>query len=60
MHNETIKELGQSVDIEMSPQVVPFEEREKELVGDSAEQFQQWRSFLKTIYELERTPDVQL
>ena len=60
MHNETIKELGQSVDIEMSPQVVSFEEREKELVGDSAEQFQQWRSFLKTIYELERTPDVQL
>jgi len=60
MHNETIKELGQSVDIEMSPQVVAFEEREKELVGDSAEQFQQWRSFLKTIYELERTPDVQL
>ena len=60
MHNETIRELGQSIDIEMSPQVVAFEEREKELVGDSAEQFQQWRSFLKTIYELERTPDVQL
>ena len=60
MHNETIKELGQSIDIEMSPQVVAFEEREKELVGDSAEQFQQWRTFLKTLYELERTPDVQL
>ena len=60
IHNETIKELGQSIDIEMSPQVVAFEEREKELVGDSAEQFQQWRSFLKTIYELEKTPDVQL
>lgn len=60
MHNETIKELGQSIDIEMSPQVVAFEEREAELVGDSAEQFQQWRSFLKTLYELERTPDVQL
>lgn len=60
MHNETIKELGQSIDIEMSPQVVAFEEREEKLVGDSAEQFQQWRSFLKTIYELERTPDVQL
>ena len=56
MHNELIKELGDSVEIDVAPKVVAFEEKEKELVGTAKEQFAQWRSFLKTIYELEKTP----
>ena len=56
MHNDLIKELGDSVEIDMAPKVVAFEEKEKELVGDAKEQFAQWRAFLKTIYELEKTP----
>ena len=56
MHNELIKELGDSVEIDVTPKVVAFEEKEKELVGDAKEQFAQWRAFLKTIYELEKTP----
>jgi hypothetical protein len=30
------------------------------LVGDAKEQFAQWRSFLKKIYDQERTPKVRL
>jgi len=56
MHNELIKELGDSVEIDVAPKVVAFEEKEKELVGTAKEQFAQWRAFLKTIYELEKTP----
>ena len=56
MHNDLIKELGDSVEIDVAPKVVAFEEKEKELVGDAKEQFAQWRAFLKTIYELEKTP----
>ena len=60
MHNELINELGQSVDMEVAPQVVAFEESQAELVGTAGEQFAQWRAFLKKLYELEKTPDRQL
>ena len=60
MHNDLIKELGQSVDLEVAPKVVAFEETQAELVGTASEQFAQWRAFLKKIYELEKTPDRQL
>ena len=56
MHNDLIKELGETVEIDMAPKVVAFEEKEKMLVGDAKKQFAQWRAFLKTIYELEKTP----
>ncbi|MFT7234897.1 MAG: hypothetical protein ACI9QV_000467 [Methylophagaceae bacterium] len=60
MHNDAINELGQSVDLEMSPQVVDFEEETQELSGDIEEQFQQWRAFMAKMYELEATPQTQL
>ena len=56
MHNELIKELGDSIEIDVAPKVVAFEEKEQQLVGNAKEQFAQWRGFLKTIYELEKTP----
>ena len=56
MHNELIKELGDSIEIDVAPKVVAFEEKERQLVGNAKEQFAQWREFLKTIYELEKTP----
>ncbi len=57
MHNELIEELGDSIEIDIAPKVVAFEEKEQELVGSAKEQFAQWRKFLKTIYELEKTPE---
>ncbi len=59
-HKEALAELGQSIDSEMAPQVVEFEKSTLKLTGSAKEQFAQWRSFLKTIYEQEATPDVQL
>lgn len=56
-HKDAINELGESINIEMAPQVVSFEEETVELTGNIQEQFTQWREFLKRIYEQEATPD---
>jgi hypothetical protein len=60
IHADALEELGQSVDIALSPQVVEFEEKTQELTGDAKEQFTKWRVFLKEIYAVEKTPEVQL
>ncbi len=60
MHRDAINELGQSLDMELAPQVIAFEEETVELTGDAKEQFNQWRDFLQEIYAQEMTPDVQL
>ncbi len=60
VHRESLNELGQSVDMSLSPQVIAFEKESVELTGDAREQFTQWRAFLQKIYSEEMTPDVQL
>jgi hypothetical protein len=59
-HRDTLAELGQSLNLELEPQVVEFEESTTKLTGDANEQFNQWRAFLRKIYLTESTPDVQL
>jgi len=59
-HRDALDELGKSIDGEMAPRVVKFEKSTKKLTGSAKEQFAQWRAFLKTMYEQEATPDVQL
>lgn len=59
-HQEALNELGESVNLEMAPQVMTYEEESVELTGDIDEQFRQWRAFLNRMYQLEATPDVQL
>ncbi len=59
-HQEAINELGESINLEMAPQVMTYEEQSVELTGDIENQFQQWRAFLNRMYQLEVTPDVQL
>jgi len=59
-HQDSINELGESVNLEMSPQVVSFEEETVELTGGIDEQFDQWRQFMARMYELEATPSMQL
>lgn len=59
-HQEAINELGESINLEMAPQVMTYEEQSIELTGDIENQFQQWRAFLNRMYQLEATPDVQL
>jgi hypothetical protein len=57
LHKGAIDELGESINIEMAPRVVSFEDETVELTGNIQEQFAQWREFLKRIYEQEATPD---
>ncbi len=60
VHRDALDELGESMDVELAPRVVAFEEKTVELTGTAKEQFAQWRAFLKKIYLEERTPEVQL
>lgn len=55
-----LNEMGRSIDIELSPQVMEFEDQEVELTGNAGEQYEQWKAHLRRIYELEATPDIQL
>ncbi len=56
-HKGAIDELGESINLELAPRVVSFEDETVELTGNIQEQFTQWRQFLKRIYEQEATPD---
>ena len=60
VHREALAELGSSLDLELAPRVVAFEDRTVELTGDAREQYVQWRDFLKRIYAEEATPGKQL
>ena len=60
VHREALAELGQSVDVELGPQVISFEDQTVELTGKAKEQFKQWRAFLQRIYAEETTPVKQL
>lgn len=60
IHREALAELGKSLDIEIAPQLVEYENQTAQLEGDSAEQYAQWIKFLKEIYALEATPEKQL
>ena len=57
---DALAELGESIDMELAPQVIEFEKKTVELTGTAREQFAQWRAFLKKIYAQESVPDVQL
>jgi len=60
VHRDALNELGESIDVELAPQVVAFEQDTQKLTGTAKEQFGQWRAFLKKMYEQERTPEVEL
>ncbi len=60
VYRDALSELGQSIDLELAPQVIKFEKETVELTGDAAKQFAQWRNFLKQIYQAEATPELLL
>ena len=60
VHAEALSELGESLDVEVAPQVVELEGTTAELTGDAREQFRQWRAFLKRIHAEERTAEQTL
>ncbi len=50
IHNEAIRELGDSLQAEVSPMVVEIEGRTVELTGSIEEQYKKWRELLRDIY----------
>lgn len=60
IHNAVIEEQGQAVDLSVSPTEMEFEDNTIELQGTATEQYMQWKTHLRKIFELESTPDTQL
>jgi hypothetical protein len=60
VHKQSLDELGESLDLEISPQLMTHNDQTVELTGTANEQYEQWKNHLKNIYELEKTPDKQL
>ena len=60
IHFEQLKESGQTLDLELGPKNIAFEDKTAELTGTAAEQFQQHRDYLQEWYADEATPEVQL
>ncbi len=50
IHNEAIRELGDSLQAEVSPLVVEIHGRTVELTGSIEEQYKKWRKLLREIY----------
>ena len=60
VHAAALSELGESLDVEVAPQVVELEGATAELTGDAREQFRQWRAFLKRIHAAEQAAEKAL
>lgn len=57
---DVLSEMGQNLDIKVTPQVVELNDQTIELQGTALEQYTQLRQRLLQIYKLEATPDKQL
>ena len=60
VHAAALSELGESLDVEVAPQVVELEGTTAELTGDAREQFRQWRAFLRRIHAEEQAAEKTL
>lgn len=52
--NETVAEMGSSLEAEIAPQVIELEDRTVTLTGTVQSQYQQWQELLGKIYQQER------
>ena len=53
MHVEALEELGQSLEAEITPQVIELQDRTVMLSGNVQDQYEQWRELLAEIYRTE-------
>ncbi len=53
VHKESIDEMGENLDITLSPSVMKFDDKTVELTGTASEQYEQWKAHLHKIYQLE-------
>lgn len=52
--NESVAELGASLEAEIAPQVIELEDRTVTLTGTVSAQYRQWKELLRQIYRQER------
>ncbi|RUO20850.1 hypothetical protein CWE08_07040 [Aliidiomarina iranensis] len=57
---QLLTEMGQNLDIEVTPQVIEYRDQTIELQGSAREQYTQLRAQLLEIYKVEATPDQNL
>lgn len=60
VHSAVIEEQGQALDLSVSPTIIEFENQTVELQGTAQEQYLQWKTHLRKVFDEEKTPDVQL
>ncbi len=53
-YNESVAEMGSSLETEIAPQVIELEDRTVTLTGTVQTQYQQWQELLGKIYQQER------
>jgi hypothetical protein len=53
-YNESVAEMGSSLEAEIAPQVIELEDRTVTLTGTVRAQYQQWQELLQKIYQQER------
>lgn len=65
--NENLKEysniydeMGQNLDLKVSPQVRKFEDSEVELSGTASQQYAQWQAHLQELYKANKTPETRI
>lgn len=59
-HSAVIEEQGKALDLSVSPMVIEFEDQVIELKGNAQEQYMQWKTHLRKVFQEEETPNVQL
>ncbi len=59
-HSAIIDEQGKALDLSVSNTVIEFEDETIELQGTAQEQYLQWKTHLRKLFEQEKTPDIQL
>ena len=52
-HSEAFKEVSESFDNEIAPKVIELEGKNLKLEGSLKQQFSQWKSYLREIYDIE-------
>ncbi len=53
IHAEALRELGNSLEAEITPSVIELEDRTVRLTGTVKEQYAQWKEILRELYRTE-------
>ncbi len=54
-HAETLREFGESLEVELEPSVIDLQDRTVTLSGTVEDQFKEWRKILQNMYEAEQS-----